>query len=666
METFFQKQNLVFRSAADEYVLRDCPFCHDTHGKPDNLWKLYFSKASGAYFCHRCGVKGSWFDFRARAKSPRAAVRSLADELPDGRTPSGSAPGAEAAAPKRPDQRTARTYHHQLFEDPKYAHVLEYLTGTATPQQRHLSPHVLKKYRVGVAPYNFFSDGAWKEHDCITFPWISMENDKFFYKRLKVRSASDKACMRLDPAGGEWGFFGWHTLPADATEVVVTEGEYDAMAVHQATKMPAISLPNGARSLPVQLLPLLERFKKIYLWMDDDVAGQEGARLFAQKLGIGRCLLVSTRQGAAAGPKDANDALRAGADLKKLLKDARPVPHKQILSFDDLREQVHREFTNPLQVAGLQAKLLPGFTKILKGHRAGELSVYTGPTGMGKTTLLSLLSLDFAMQGVNTLWGSFELSNIRLIKKMLNQYAGKNLAEGGNLADFDRVADEFRELPLYFLKFWGTTSMEAILEAMEYALYVHDVKHVVIDNLQFMCGGRAVGADKFQVLDTALEQFRNFATQKNVHVSLVIHPRKQAEHIQLNMSDVFGSAKAIQEADNVVILQNRGERGRYLEVKKNRFDGMTGSFPIVFDRQNDRFRELTPEEMVIHQKELAEATEAMQSPKSFRSFNNNNNNNNNNKNNGNQTPPPKPIVVVPPPEISKQDSTSTFFKDYIM
>jgi twinkle protein len=82
-----------------------------------------------------------------------------------------------------------------------------------------------------------------------------------------------------------------------------------------------------------------DRFEKIYLWMDDDIPGQEGAAKFAQKLGIkrsvvhhsrrhlsfpslflsfffslatSRCLLVRTKQGDPEGPKDANDALRAG------------------------------------------------------------------------------------------------------------------------------------------------------------------------------------------------------------------------------------------------------------------------------------------------------------------------------------------------------------------
>lgn len=56
------------------------------------------------------------------------------------------------------------------------------------------------------------------------------------------------------------------------------------MAVYQATNKPAVSLPNGASSLPLDVLPLLERFDKVYLWMDHDGAGQAGVDKFVQKL----------------------------------------------------------------------------------------------------------------------------------------------------------------------------------------------------------------------------------------------------------------------------------------------------------------------------------------------------------------------------------------------
>lgn len=45
----------------------ECPFCpKPTLGRADNEWKLYLSKDGGAWFCHRCGDKGSWFDFKRR------------------------------------------------------------------------------------------------------------------------------------------------------------------------------------------------------------------------------------------------------------------------------------------------------------------------------------------------------------------------------------------------------------------------------------------------------------------------------------------------------------------------------------------------------------------------------------------------------------------------
>ena len=68
------------------------------------------------------------------------------------------------------------------------------------------------------------------------------------------------------------------------------------MAVHQATGMLAISLPNGANSLPISLLPQLEQFKRIYLWMDADEAGMQGAKRFAEKLGINRTYIVNSRR----------------------------------------------------------------------------------------------------------------------------------------------------------------------------------------------------------------------------------------------------------------------------------------------------------------------------------------------------------------------------------
>jgi twinkle protein len=220
-----------------------------------------------------------------------------------------------------------------------------------------------------------------------------------------------------------------------------------------------------------------------------------------------------------------------------------------------------------------------------------------GPTGSGKTTFLSQLSLDLAEQHVNVLWGSFEIQNRRLIAKLLQQFARNPLPRGDptQRTKLDVIADRFEELPLYFLKFHGGSDIHAVLDAMEHAVYVYDVGHIILDNMQFMISREAAGAaknassfSKFDVQDMAVERFRKFATEHNVHVTLVVHPRKEEEDTKLNISSIYGSAKATQEADTVLILQKDHNR-KYIEVKKNRFDGTLGHVPLHFDGKSGRY-----------------------------------------------------------------------------
>lgn len=155
---------------------------------------------------------------------------------------------------------------------------------------------------------------------------------------------------------------------------------------------------------------------------------------------------------------------------------------------------------------------------------------------------------------------------------------------------YDSLTDRFQQLPLYYLRFFGSTKVEQIIDAMEYSVYAYDVQHIILDNLQFLMGTTYSGYERFDAQEKALHEFRKFATAQNVHVSLVIHPRKEPEDQPLNISSVFGTAKATQEADNVIILQNDNGQKR-IEIKKNRFDGDLGSAQLFFNRQRLLFEE---------------------------------------------------------------------------
>ncbi len=589
-------------------------------------------------------------------------------------------------------------------------------------KERGLSDDVVVRYGVGctVHPFPMYGEAdpggadkknpVWREKVCVTFPWFSQKTEEveaalasqeegngpaanknrrgkipeglvnreevdnvgnLFIKRVKLRAIDAKGLQRTLPKGGGWGFFGWQTVQEHHKSVIITEGEYDAMAAaqgmmhvapdHPLSGVPAISLPNGCNSLPPELLPCLEQFDRIYLWLDNDKPGQDASDKFARKLGIHRCMIVRPPDNMKDAPKDANDALRmmnrakeAEVAIKEaskrkgkknevkeailpefeeshlalipnMLFKATPISHQRLETFSSLRGEVLRNIRQPQQQAsGAAIPSLPSLSKMIMGLRKGELALLTGPTGCGKTTLLSQISLDLAKQGASTLWGSFEIRNPMLLEKMMSQFGGlnlKTLTEEG----LESLADDFESLPLKFMNFHAGTDLSQVLEAMDFAVYRDDVQHIIIDNLQFMMPRASIpgitsptGAstqslramanfDKFTQQDAVIDEFRRFATEKQVNIILVIHPRKEDENQMLGMSSIFGSAKATQEADLVLILQRIAAGRRWgngappggedvpesmaLSVKKNRYNGHTGKIDIGFNPATKTFFE---------------------------------------------------------------------------
>lgn len=44
---FLNQRGMQFRTSGAEVVVKECPFCHDTGGKVDNVWKLYIGLEKG-------------------------------------------------------------------------------------------------------------------------------------------------------------------------------------------------------------------------------------------------------------------------------------------------------------------------------------------------------------------------------------------------------------------------------------------------------------------------------------------------------------------------------------------------------------------------------------------------------------------------------------------
>lgn len=346
-----------------------------------------------------------------------------------------------------------------------------------------------------------------------------------------------------------------------------------------------ICIPHGVSSLPLQILPLLEQYSRIILWFGNDLQNLNNARAFSEKLRKERCFFI----------RDVEErpsvylVKTENINITEILNAARPATHKCITTFANLRNEIWSTLANIDTAEGVKWRRFPALNEILRGHRPGELTVLTGSTGSGKTTFLSEYSLDLAMQGITTLWGSFEIRNTRLALTMLQQYALAPLTE--NLDLFETLADEFERLPLYFLKFHGQESINVVMDVVEHATYVHDIKHLVIDNLQFMMGLSSIEEryiDRFYKQDKVIAEFRTFATKHDCHVTLIIHPKKEKDTDDLTISSIFGSVKASQESDNIMILQKNMSESlqlkKYLQVVKNRYNGELGIMPLNFNK----------------------------------------------------------------------------------
>ncbi|XP_064177018.1 twinkle protein, mitochondrial [Anguilla rostrata] len=552
-------------------------FLEPTEAAGRDGFTLFIDKTTGQFLCKETLVEGSWEDLQDCVEVMRKEGRSCLS------------PDVLLGYPESPEEQEVKEMELREVQRIWSASVS---FSDLPDEEAQLVRTMFGIDKVSNATLKRFGVRFFKPTKSLVFPWFGGRDSGLRgLKLLTAKCAGDGAVTYADATlpkpSAYHNLFGLPLVGRKDSEVVLTGRELDALAVSQATGLPSLTLPRGVSCLPPVLLPYLEQFKRVTLWLGGDINSWEASKIFSRKLGLKRCSLV--RPGEL--QPCPSEALERGRSLSRILKASIPAAHKSIVSFRQLRDDVYGELANKELVAGVKWSRFPELNKILKGHRKGELTVFTGPTGSGKTTFISEFALDLCIQGVNTLWGSFEINNVRLAKIMLTQFCMQRLED--NLEQYDAWADKFEDLPLYFMTFHGQQSMKTVLDTMHHAVYLYDISHVVIDNLQFMMGQENLSVDKFAVQDQIIGAFRKFATHSSCHVTLIIHPRKEEDDKELQTASIFGTAKASQEADNVLILQEKklvtvpGRRS--LQIAKNRFDGDVGIFPLEFNKSSLTF-----------------------------------------------------------------------------
>lgn len=233
--------------------------------------------------------------------------------------------------------------------------------------------------KVSTGTLKKFGVRVFKPTKSLVFPWFSGPDSTL--KGVKLLSAqstdTDKVTYNeamVPKSNSYYNLFGLPLVGRMDSEVVLTGHELDTLAVSQATGLPSVALPRGVSCLPPILLPYLEQFKRVTLWLGGDMRSWEASKIFSRKLGLRRCSLVRPGE---YRPSPV-EALALGKNLSQIIKTSIPAGHKSIVSFKQLREDVYGELVNKEQVAGVKWTRFPELNRILKGHRRGELTVFTG------------------------------------------------------------------------------------------------------------------------------------------------------------------------------------------------------------------------------------------------------------------------------------------------
>ncbi|XP_061189809.1 uncharacterized protein LOC133197687 [Saccostrea echinata] len=569
--------------------------CHVAKSEvPPGKKNLYINYNTGSFVCTTCQHFGEWSSLRKKLLSDAKAENLNSSKcFQDGDeselVKSYCDNGLEYTENKEPvtsmyeEEFTAMThlYHCQGLKPETFSrHKILYTTDDNNLPILHLPYVNPAQQMVGMRTMSL-------QHTVTTTTEKSLKGKKTTEEEQGEEGQMFDVVKSYKPRIGLQQLFGWHGFKRDSRKyenVVITSSEFDAMAVTQETDMLGLAVPKGSE-LPLECLHTLEHVKKIIIWLGVKDSTRATSKLFAKKLaGRNRCSIVRPEMVKVSGPLD---ALQKKKKLKEILRESVPVDLDNIVGFESLTNEVYAEFANVEQVTGVKWKRFAQMNHLLQGLRPGELTLFSGTTGCGKTTFLGEYSLDLCVQGVNTLWGSFEINNVRMAKMLLRQFAVKSFDE--SLEDYEVWANRFKQLPLYFMTFHGQEDFNKVKETLIRAVYANDIQHVILDNLQFMIGsGYDNNFNKFDVQDFIIGELRKFATDFNCHVTLVIHPRKENIDQEITISSIYGSAKATQEADNVIILQTRrlstSVTKKYIQVVKNRFDGTTGSMMLKFDK----------------------------------------------------------------------------------
>jgi len=246
--------------------------------------------------------------------------------------------------------------------------------------------------------------------------------------------------------------------------------------------------------------------------------------------------------------------------------------------------------------------------KLFGGFNRGELNIFAGGSGAGKSLFLQNLAVNWASAGLNCCYISFELSEMLVAMRMdamiTNIPSRKIFPEIENVEmKIKLLAKKSGNLQIKYLPSGSTVlDIKTYLKELELK-NKKKIDCILIDYLDLMMpkSKKVSPADLFIKDKYVSEELRNLAVESKMLMATASQlNRASVEEIEFDHSHIAGGLSKVQTADNVFgIFTSRAmkERGRYqLQFMKTRSSSGVGQkVDLEFDVDTLRIKSLEEE-----------------------------------------------------------------------
>ena len=308
---------------------------------------------------------------------------------------------------------------------------------------------------------------------------------------------------------------------------VITEGEIDVLALHEAGIKNSISVPNGATLNSNNLdyldncIDYFEDKERIILAVDDDEPGLALQQELIRRLGAEVCFLVSFDD-----CKDANEYLiKYGKEkLLQKIEKARPVPLENVTTFKDIEDEV-TDFVRHGFKKGYQIGL-QNFDNIFSTY-TGQFITVTGIPSSGKSDFVDQMVVGYNRNyNWKTAFASPENAPTYLHAHKLMRKVWQDMPTKEDIGSnkWNQVAEHVND-NFFFIDMERYT-LESVLRKGAELVKRKGIKCLVIDPFNKIRDVDCKTEDVNRYTMEYLTKIETFAKKFDVLVFIVAHPTK--------------------------------------------------------------------------------------------------------------------------------------------